>query len=361
MECGDIRERFSAYLEGVASPEEERLIKLHLPSCQPCSAALEDLKRTVELLKGLEEVEPPPWLKEKVMSRVRAEEEAKRGIFRKLFYPLHIKLPIEALAAILVAVMASYVFEAVKPELNDLQSPSETKQALTRDKASKPSSEPGAKGKTVLEEPPRLRNKRDLARVEDERGRRALGEGRRQAGEASEGLMMPDADKPAPAEPPSKSVLAKKGEAVEGGYGYEERARAAEPLRRQDLPLRQSAPAPTGQEKEGAAMERKALPAAPMLKTAAEKSGGRIGFTVHVTDVVTAGGEIETLLGRLGARRIEREPLQDTEVITAKLQDEKIQELIEKLRVIGEVAESDAPSDIPKGDAGIRIEIVSNR
>lgn len=363
MECSDIRERLSAFLEGIASPEEKRLIEQHLPSCQPCSTVLEDLRKTVGLVKELEEVEPPPWLKEKVMSRVRAEEKAKRGIFRRLFYPLHIKVPIEALAAVLIAVMGVYIFQAVKPEMKDLQVPLETEQAVKKGKAPKPSSEPGAGGKTVLEEPPSRSNEGDLARVEDERSRRALGEGRRQAREAKEGLLMPEAGKPVPAEPPSQSVLAKKRETIEGRYVYEE------PLKLQDLPQPRYAPAAARKQKEDMATEetatrdireRKALPAAPMLKAAAEKRVGHIGFTVHVRDVGTAGGEVENLLGRLGAHRIEREPLQSTEVITAKLQTEKIQELIEKLRVIGEVTEEGARSDIPKEDAGIRIEIVAN-
>ena len=369
MECSDIRERLSAFLEGIASPEEKRLIEQHLPSCQPCSTVLEDLRKTVGLVKELEEVEPPPWLKEKVMSRVRAEEKAKRGIFQRLFYPLHIKVPIEALAAVLIAVMGVYIFQAVKPEIKDLQVPLETEQAVKKGKAPKPSSEPGAGGKTVLEEPPSRSNEGDLARVEDERSRRALGEGSRQAGEAKEGLLVPEAGKPVPAEPPAQSMLAKKRETIEGGYVYEEPARAAEPLKREDLPQPRYAPAAARKQKEGVATEetatrdireRKALPAAPMLKAAAEKRVGHIGFTVHVRDVGTAGGEVENLLGRLGARRIEREPLQTTEVITAKLQTEKIQELIEKLRVIGEVTEEGARSDIPKEDAGIRIEIVGN-
>ena len=100
MECEGIREKLSAYLEGVLPPEEKRPIEAHLISCQQCSSAFEDLKKTGAFLKNLEEVEPPPWMTKKIMARVRAAQEKKRGILQKLFYPLHIKVPIESLATV---------------------------------------------------------------------------------------------------------------------------------------------------------------------------------------------------------------------------------------------------------------------
>ena len=58
MECKIIREKLSAFLEGAVSPEESILIGEHLQACQTCSMALEDLRKTEVLVKGLEKVEP---------------------------------------------------------------------------------------------------------------------------------------------------------------------------------------------------------------------------------------------------------------------------------------------------------------
>jgi hypothetical protein len=370
MECRDLQERLSAYLEGDASPEENRLIEGHLPSCQECRTALEELRKTLELVQGLEEVEPPPYFTEQVMSRVR-EEKAKGGILRKLFYPLHIKVPIEAFATLLIAVMAIYISQTLKPSVPDLGPQPEVEQPMERDKLSKPPVKPEVKDKAapaVPAKPPALSKKGNLARVEDERRGQALGEWKQQVEKPREGLLAPEAAKPAPAEPPSQPMLAEKRERVEGRYGYDEPARAAEPLKREDLPQQQYAG--QSREKEAAATEEttpgeiqahKALPASPMLKAAVEKSEARIGFTVRVMDLKTAGEEIEKLLGRLGAQGIERESVQSREVITARLQAEKLPELIEKLTLIGKVAKKDAAVAFPPGDAGIRIEIVSNR
>ena len=117
MECKGIREKLCAYLEGVVSPEESRIIEEHLNSCQECGTNLADLKKAEDLVKDLAEVEPPAWLTQKIMSRVRAEGERKKGIFQRLFYPLHIKVPIQALATVFIAVIAVFVFRAVEPEM----------------------------------------------------------------------------------------------------------------------------------------------------------------------------------------------------------------------------------------------------
>ena len=58
--CADIEKSLSAYLEGDATPQEQKLIGEHLATCIQCSKTLEDLKKTTELVRSLEEIEPPP-------------------------------------------------------------------------------------------------------------------------------------------------------------------------------------------------------------------------------------------------------------------------------------------------------------
>jgi hypothetical protein len=48
------------------------------------------------------------------------------------------------------------------------------------------------------------------------------------------------------------------------------------------------------------------------------------------------------------------------EVITAELASQKIKELFEKLKTIGEMKEKGTPSDLSEGNIIVRIEIVSN-
>jgi hypothetical protein len=117
MTCNEIENRLPAYLEDLLPPEEQKNITEHLASCPRCSRAFEDLKRADQLVRGLEEVEPPPFFEQRIMSRVREEAGRKQGILQRLFYPLHIKIPIQALATLLVAVLAFYVYQTGDPEM----------------------------------------------------------------------------------------------------------------------------------------------------------------------------------------------------------------------------------------------------
>ena len=116
MECRKIREMLAPYLEGAVTPEQRLLVRDHLSSCGECKAALVDLKKTIALVKGLEEVEPPPWLSQKIMAHVREEAEKKGGILRRFFYPLHIKVPLEVFATFLVVGLVAYVYKTSTPQ-----------------------------------------------------------------------------------------------------------------------------------------------------------------------------------------------------------------------------------------------------
>ena len=46
---------------------------------------------------------------QKIMAKVRAEAEEKKTIFQRLFYPLTVKLPIQAIAVLFLAVTGFYL------------------------------------------------------------------------------------------------------------------------------------------------------------------------------------------------------------------------------------------------------------
>ena len=111
MECGKIQKRLTPYLEGELTPDERLLVEGHLSSCDMCRCVLEDLRKTGALVKDLEEIEPPPWLTQKIMAQVKEEAAQKGGILRWLFYPLHVKLPLQAVATILIVGMAAFLYK----------------------------------------------------------------------------------------------------------------------------------------------------------------------------------------------------------------------------------------------------------
>jgi hypothetical protein len=303
--CRDIKEKLPAYFEGIVNPEDKRLIEEHLLSCEKCSVALEDLKKTQALVHNLEEVEPPPWLTQKVMSRVREETEQKIGIFQKLFYPLHIKLPIEAFATLLIVVLALFIYRATGPEMKALQ----TAQVIPKDSVvkeyEKAVSSPSAPSTPTLK------------------------------GDISEAARLEE--KPAPARPSEQQQIEKKREIVKEN----------ESIASQGTEIKET-------------REHKAMSAAPQLKTVASKKPHIITITVKATNIAVAGKDVEDLLNKSNAQKIKCESLENMEVITAELASQKIKELFEKLKTIGEMKEKGTPSDLSEGNIIVRIEIVSN-
>lgn len=334
MECQEIRKNLSAYLEGMVAPEDQELIDQHLASCRACSTALYELNRTGEVLKNLKEVEPPPWMKQKIMARVREEAEPKKGFIQKLFYPLHIKVPLEAFATVLIAVVAVYVFKTVEPQMKDLQVPSVREPVIARQEAPYPAKAPAAETqapqeKAVPQQTPAETKGKDLAVAQKETEKRA--------------------PLPPPAEPPKigESRTAERAPSSPAAAGV----------------------APTREDKmasaEGAVRERKELkkaqPMAPSLRMAAKAKPEGMSIVVQAKDIRHAGEEAISLLNQLGALRIDRASQESNEVITAEVKAEKMKELVEKLRLLGEVQEKDASLASLEKDATIRIEIVPAR
>ena len=117
-----MEEKLAAYIEDSLSKEEKAIIEDRLKESEEMRESLSGLRKTIQLLQGIEEVETPNWFTEKIMSRVREGTEQKKGIFERLFFPLHIKLPIQAFAAIFLVAVTIFIYRAYKPEPDTIRS-----------------------------------------------------------------------------------------------------------------------------------------------------------------------------------------------------------------------------------------------
>jgi hypothetical protein len=293
MECNNIQERLSAYIEGVISPEEKILIDEHLKSCRTCNESLAELKRTIEYVQDLEDIEPPLWLTRNVMARIRSEVKPKKGILQKLFYPLHIKLPIEAAAVFLIAVTAIYIFKTIQPEVKLAKIPSEeiTTQIPSREKEKIPPPFP-------LEKQPIPSNKSEIM------------------------------DKLA------------------------EEPKAPAPATKQE----ETGPFTGAVAKDESKIE--ALSRGAKAKTLAERKEEIISLIINVNDIKTASREIEKALMELKGKIIKTESLENKDIITAELDPKKIEELIEKLKLVGEIEEKKVALEGLEDHVIIAIEIL---
>lgn len=106
--------------------------------------------------------------------------------------------------------------------------------------------------------------------------------------------------------------------------------------------------------------EGKSAPNKLRLKASVEKKRQIIAVSVRVDNIAAAAGEIEIVLNRLSAVNLKQQLQEDIGSITATLPSQKLKELCEKLKTIGEVKENILLHNIPEEDISVRIEIVNN-
>lgn len=114
MKCEEIQERLSEYHEGLLDRDTAGIVRKHLAACTRCREELRALAETRRAVSDLPSVNPPPGFAQRVMSRVR-EEADRPSLFHRLFLPIHIKIPIHALALLLVGGMAVYLYQSHPP------------------------------------------------------------------------------------------------------------------------------------------------------------------------------------------------------------------------------------------------------
>jgi hypothetical protein len=72
------RDDLVAFSLGAAEPGEERRVEEHVPGCARCTRELEALAPAVAVLgESVEQLEPPPELRERVLTIVRRDAEAR--------------------------------------------------------------------------------------------------------------------------------------------------------------------------------------------------------------------------------------------------------------------------------------------
>lgn len=84
--CNEIRDRYSDYVDGVATQDALRSIRYHLQHCAACEAELEKAQALRESLRSLPRHAPPPEVDLKL--RVRMSQELNRNLLGRLLVRL---------------------------------------------------------------------------------------------------------------------------------------------------------------------------------------------------------------------------------------------------------------------------------
>ena len=133
MKCEEVQSHFSDYLDKTAEAPRAKGIENHLTNCPICSEEFAGLLQCRQLVSGLPEVEPPLGFTMRVMAHV-ADAASERSLWKRLFMPLKIKVPLQATAVVLVGILSFYIYQRAD---YDKTSKSTTRQSFvaTADKA----------------------------------------------------------------------------------------------------------------------------------------------------------------------------------------------------------------------------------
>ena len=116
MNCQEIKELSSDYLDQQLAPHQVLLFEEHLKDCSNCRLEVETLRTTVSLIGSLDEIKTSPDF----LSQVHRKIEKRGGLSRLwtwIFEPPKLKVPLEVTALLLVSITAFYLYYR-SPELS---------------------------------------------------------------------------------------------------------------------------------------------------------------------------------------------------------------------------------------------------
>lgn len=121
MTCPETRDLLSGWLDQALDAHEREQVEAHLAGCPECRRELEGLRSTVSLLSRVEPARAPVGFVDKVMGEVYPAPWY-RKLGRLVFQPLSVKLPLEAGAMVVIAVLGVYLLQRT-PEMKDAARP----------------------------------------------------------------------------------------------------------------------------------------------------------------------------------------------------------------------------------------------
>jgi len=136
MDCDEIKESLSAYVDDVLDAESKAVVEEHLSTCKDCQQELVSLQALVRELGSLESVEPPKDFLDQLHERMEARSWFPK-ILRTLFVPFRVKIPLEFAGAVAVAILVFSVLHIQKEPLRLAGAPEGLKQEKAGEQVAK--------------------------------------------------------------------------------------------------------------------------------------------------------------------------------------------------------------------------------
>ncbi len=134
MECAEIKELLSEYVDGISDAKTKALVDEHLLTCKGCEEELGSLKALVNELGSLESAEAPKDFLDKLHERIEARFQFGK-LMRVLFVPMRIKIPLELASLAAMAILIFSVLPIQQQEIRMADVPEGSRQVTIAKKA----------------------------------------------------------------------------------------------------------------------------------------------------------------------------------------------------------------------------------
>jgi tol-pal system protein YbgF len=152
MRCDEARSVFSELYDEALSGAPLVTVTQHLASCPACRAEWASFRKAMQAVADLGAAEPSPGFAARVRRQLEAPSRWRR-VLRWLFLPLHVKVPIQAVAVLLLAFAGLLLYER-SPELRRAIEPSQISSPPVAREAPAPASPPAGGESARKEESP---------------------------------------------------------------------------------------------------------------------------------------------------------------------------------------------------------------
>jgi len=110
MNCEEVRSYLTDYLDKTLDVATTTRVATHIIACPPCRAETSEISDCVQQIAELPLVDPPLGFAQRLMAHVR-EIEPERSIWQRWLLPIGSRVPLQAAAVVVVAVMAGFLYQ----------------------------------------------------------------------------------------------------------------------------------------------------------------------------------------------------------------------------------------------------------
>ena len=146
MNCSEIKELLSEYVDEVLDVKTKALVDEHLSTCRDCQQELASLKTLINELGSLESVAPPKEFLHQVHEGMEQRSWFSE-ILRTLFVPMRVKIPLEFAGAVAMAILVFSLLHIQRDHYRMAEAPVSLKQERVAEKGA-----PDSLGKGLKDE-----------------------------------------------------------------------------------------------------------------------------------------------------------------------------------------------------------------